>query len=406
MPTNGVGGMAQWAKALGTRQHVQRRRRLALGRWRQPRRTRITSRRCRPVGHRPPVTHAATLALKRVSGGTQQTAGAFVQDIFTPLPKLTVTLSARVDHWRNYDGHNLETDGRYRHCRPPTTGRRCRIETTPSSARASRAMYHVTDRVSVWGAVSSGFRAPTLNELYRQFRVGTVLDAGQRSARPGAAGGRRSGRQRRARRRTPRGATTWFDNRVENPVGERDAVDDAGADARSSARTSGRRDIWGVQTDLECRIGPAFGAPAAAYLYNQATVTDVRRPTPALVGKFLPQVPQNRATFQLVVLATRGKFNAAIGCAGVGLQFDDDQNIRAVSRRRARRSGILDDARSRAARLPIGGHHRVTRHQSQLRGVLRRAEPAEQGVSSSARCLSTIGAASRQRRHEVRFSGQ
>ena len=56
-----------------------------------------------------PPTQQAVLALQRVSGGTQRSVGAFVQDILTPLPKLTVTLSARVDHWRNYDAHNLET---------------------------------------------------------------------------------------------------------------------------------------------------------------------------------------------------------------------------------------------------------------------------------------------------------
>ena len=55
------------------------------------------------------VTQAATLSVQRVSGGTQQLSGAFLQDIFTPVSKLVITLSARVDHWRNYDGHNLET---------------------------------------------------------------------------------------------------------------------------------------------------------------------------------------------------------------------------------------------------------------------------------------------------------
>ena len=37
------------------------------------------------------------------------------------------------------------------------------------------ARYHINSWVSVWGDIGAGFRAPTLNELYRQFRVGTVL---------------------------------------------------------------------------------------------------------------------------------------------------------------------------------------------------------------------------------------
>ena len=35
--------------------------------------------------------------------------GVFVSDIITPTTKLVLTLSARADRWRNYDGHNLET---------------------------------------------------------------------------------------------------------------------------------------------------------------------------------------------------------------------------------------------------------------------------------------------------------
>ena len=45
---------------------------------------------------------------------------------------------------------------------------------TVFSPRAA-ALYHVTDTVTAWGSFGTGFRAPPLNELYRQFRVGAVL---------------------------------------------------------------------------------------------------------------------------------------------------------------------------------------------------------------------------------------
>ena len=48
--------------------------------------------------------------MRRVSGGTQQLLGFFVQDLFSPVDRLTLTLGARFDSWRNYDGHNLETN--------------------------------------------------------------------------------------------------------------------------------------------------------------------------------------------------------------------------------------------------------------------------------------------------------
>src|SRR5205823_3128974 len=51
----------------------------------------------------------ATLSVQRQSGRTQQMSGGYVQDIFTPVSPPVSTVSARVDHWRNYNGHNLET---------------------------------------------------------------------------------------------------------------------------------------------------------------------------------------------------------------------------------------------------------------------------------------------------------
>src|SRR4029079_4719657 len=112
-------------------------------------------------------------ALKRRSGETPPSLGPCVQDILTPMPKMTIALGGRVDRWRNYDGHNLEVNVP---SGVPTANNRLlpdRDDTVFSPRIA--AMYHLTDRVNLWGDVSSGFRAPTLNELYRQFRVGTVL---------------------------------------------------------------------------------------------------------------------------------------------------------------------------------------------------------------------------------------
>src|SRR5207244_11947153 len=50
------------------------------------------------------------VTLKRVAGGTQRSAGLFVQDIVSVTTRLQLTMSARLDHWKNYDAHSLETD--------------------------------------------------------------------------------------------------------------------------------------------------------------------------------------------------------------------------------------------------------------------------------------------------------
>ena len=129
-------------------------------------------------------------------------SASFVQDIITPAPKLTVTLSARVDHWRNYDAHNLETNVPSRHADRRTTRRRCpdRDDTVVSPRVA--ALYHV-DR----SRQRLGRRRRRLPRADAQRAVPPVprrhgADAGQRPARPRAAGRRRSSASTSRRART------------------------------------------------------------------------------------------------------------------------------------------------------------------------------------------------------------
>ena len=104
VPTNAVGSMVQWSKAIGGSNYF------SAGtdfRWVDGD-SQEGAYNAAPGPVTPP-TQQAVLALQRVSGGTQRIVGAYLQDILTPVPKLTVTLSARVDEWRNYAAHNLET---------------------------------------------------------------------------------------------------------------------------------------------------------------------------------------------------------------------------------------------------------------------------------------------------------
>ena len=101
--------------------------------------------------------------------------------------------------------------------RPPTMRRRCPSATTWSPARASRRATTSPTGSSVWGDLGWGFRAPTLNELYRQFRVGTVLTLANNQLGPerlvGGEAGVSVGPVRNLTWRA-----TWFDNRIKDPV--------------------------------------------------------------------------------------------------------------------------------------------------------------------------------------------
>ena len=93
VPTNSVGGMVEWSRTFKGRHYIT-----AGTDWRW---TDGDS----EEDALDPAT-GTTVTLHRVAGGTQRNLGAFVQDVISPTTDLMITLSARVDSWKNYDPHN------------------------------------------------------------------------------------------------------------------------------------------------------------------------------------------------------------------------------------------------------------------------------------------------------------
>ncbi len=311
VPANSGGGTAQWWRALGSRQVLTGG---ADWRW--------VDGDSEEDGLDP--QFGTQVTLKRVSGGTQRSLGVFVQDVITPTSKLTLTLSARVDRWRNYDAHNLEINvpsGTPTANHNPTLPDK---DDTVGSPRAA-ALYRITDRLSVWGDLGWGFRAPTLNELYRQFRVGTVLTLPNNQLGPERlVGGEAGVRITAARNLSWR--TTFFTNRVRDPVSNV-TIASSGANVTQQRQNLGRTRIRGIQTDVEYRFGSSWRF-SGGYLYDDARVREFAS-NPALVGKFLPQVPKHRGSIQAAYANPRYA-TIAVGVEATGRQFDDDLNERAV----------------------------------------------------------------------------
>ena len=106
-------------------------------------------------------TRETQLAAGRVlatlnNGGTQDVWSAFVQDTFLVSDRLTVVMGAHGDRW-----HTQSQNTSYN----KTLG--------SFNPRASFA-YRLGGGVSLRGSAYKGFRAPTLNELYRGFRAGNT----------------------------------------------------------------------------------------------------------------------------------------------------------------------------------------------------------------------------------------
>jgi outer membrane receptor protein involved in Fe transport len=325
VPTRSVGGMVQWARALGPRQYF----------------TAGTDWRWVDGDSRENGLDTATgtqVVLRRVSGGTQRSVGAFVQDLIVPVPELTLTFSARVDGWRNYAGHNLETSliGAAVNNVPSLP---VRSDTVVSPRAAAR--YHLTDRVDLWGNLGWGFRAPTLNELYRQFRVGQTLTLANSNLGPERLVGGETGLSVAASRNATL-RTTWFDNRIKDPVSNV-TIGQSGTNVTQQRQNLGRTHVWGIQNDVEYRAGASWRF-AAAYVYDRAKVTENSAST-SLVGRFLPQVPRHRGSLR-AAYANQRLFSLAAAVQFVGSQYDDDLNTPA---RRLPKYAVVDMTASREA---------------------------------------------------------
>ena len=303
VPTTAVGTTLQWTKPISTRTLIS-----AGADYR-----RIEGESQERVLD--PATGTNPITLRDV-GGLQNSSGAFVQGQFWPVESLSVTLSGRVDHWRNSEAHHNETSVA---TGLPTATHRGALpdrEDTVFSPRAG-VLYHLNDRVSAWGSIGTGFRAPTLNELYRQFQVGAILTLANAELGPERLlGGELGVNVAPVEDLTLR--ATWFDNRMTDPISNVTI-----ATNRRQRQNLGRTRIRGVQTDVEYRFAEYWRA-GAGYVFNNATVTEFDA-DPSLVGNDLPQVPQNRGSISVSYINPR-YVNATVSAIFVGDQWDDDTN--------------------------------------------------------------------------------
>lgn len=148
----------------------------------------------------------------RHAGGRQLFVGVFAEDTWNVSPAVRLVSGWRADRWQLSDGFRMERDR--------ADGNRAR-----GARFRDRAGFELNGRIGVSAqlnapltfpsAAYSGFRVPTLNELYRPFRVGNDVTEANPRLRPerllGAErslGGNLSRANSRARFRRQRGVAT------------------------------------------------------------------------------------------------------------------------------------------------------------------------------------------------------
>ena len=251
------------------------------------------------------------------NGGTQQSLGAFLEGIFQITRKWYVTFSGREDLWSNLNASStrIPVSGKPTHIDYPDRGQNAfnpRLSTT----------YNVTDHVALYAAGYRSFRAPTLNELYRTFRVGNV----QTLANPyliaehfsGAEGGIRA-----AANDYISFHSSLFWGYTTDPVANVTLSSTPQLITRMRENLGETR-AWGFQAGLDLRITSRITL-STTYQYLDSTVVSFPA-DPTLVGNKIPLVPANEFAFQGTWAAPRQIFVAVQGRTASN-EFDDDQNL-------------------------------------------------------------------------------
>ncbi|PYQ52817.1 MAG: hypothetical protein DMF78_10515 [Acidobacteria bacterium] len=254
--------------------------------------------------------NAGGTVLRTTGGGRQHATGLFAEDAWSLGRRLVVQGAVRLDRWRNFDGQ--QTSG----ASVTPLGDRGETATSPRGA----LLFKVARRLSLTAGAYRAFRAPTLNELYRSFRVGNVLtlassDLAAEKAR-GYEGGALIGLGEAVSLRAT-AFTMDADNTVANVT----------LSTTPSLITRQRRNLGsirsrGVELDGEARMGAHLVLSASAAWLDAHVRAAAER---ALVGRRVPQVPLRQAGLQLRYDTPRG-FTGGLQARVVSQQYEDDLN--------------------------------------------------------------------------------
>jgi len=254
----------------------------------------------------------------RDSGGRQLRTGWFGEDIFHR-GGWNVVLGARVDFWRNYRGQVLTV---------PTSGQPT-LTTFPArsdlalSPRLS-VLRSLGERLAVTGSFYRAFRSPTLNELYRTFRVGNVSTLNNPSLAAERLTGAEAGLRMAAldQKLNLRGTFFWSD--IVEPI-TNVTLSSTPTLITRQRQNLGRTRSRGLELDGSLNVHPSLQL-YAGYTFTHATVVEYPGNPGGinLVGLDVPQVPRNVFTWGLVYSGS--PWFASVTGRFVGEQFDDDQN--------------------------------------------------------------------------------
>lgn len=298
-----IGATAQWSRAVGSQQT------LVVG---------FEGREVRGASDEIVFVNSRATSLVG-AGGREREAGFYFEDLVQLGSRLFLNLGARLDHWRNFAALLVT--------RPvaalsPTNVTSFPDRTENAFSPHGSVVYRFNDHIALMASMSRAFRAPTLNELYRSFRVGNVLTLANENLRAERLTGGEVGLRATSvnDRVIVRGSFFW--NEITRPVANVTLTSTPALITRQR-QNLGRTRSRGVELQSDANLSRHW-VLSGAYLFADARVIEFPSNS-ALEGLWLPQVPRHQFTVQtrydnpsMIAIGLQARASSS--------QFDDDQN--------------------------------------------------------------------------------
>jgi outer membrane receptor protein involved in Fe transport len=270
------------------------------------------------------------------AGGRQRRAGFFVQDLVALSRRWQLAASLRYDTWRDSSAGIVQRTLATGAIQPRFFAPRTENAWNPRISLLFRPSEPLSLRASAYRA----FRAPTLNELYREFRVGDALTRANEALTSERLTGGEAGATWSLTGRTLVRLTGFWTETANPVVNVTESI--TPSLITRQRRNLGRTRSRGLEAEAELRLTSTLRL-TAGYLLADATVLDAPQ-DPLLTGRQIPQVPRHQFTWQLAYANPR-LLSAALQFRASGQQFDDDRNLLPLPR-----FALLDLSASRPLR--------------------------------------------------------
>lgn len=252
------------------------------------------------------------------AGGRTRGLAVFAEDRIAVSSRVLVSIGARLDHRRALDDSLQPTSATGSASSSERQTDRSETALSPRLSLVARPHRRLDLTAATYGA----FRAPTLNELYRSFRVGNTITRANPELSRERLHGVEAGLRWTAADGRARARLLAFGAWVFDPVANVTLQVSPGLVTRQR-RNLGRTRSLGLSADAEARLARGLRASLGYGLVD--AVVESAPAYPALERLRVPQVPRHQASIQLRFFDPR-RLELSIELRAASRQFEDDLN--------------------------------------------------------------------------------